>query len=184
MGMKLLAFLLATALLVWISRASLARPRSHGFWRLFVWEAIAALVLLNVENWFVEPLAWNQILAWILLCACCVPAVWGAVVLRRHGKPARERPSDPSLLAFEKTTQLVQSGPYRYIRHPLYSSLLLLTWGVFFKRPSWIGLALGAASTAFLFLTAFADEAECQRFFGPEYDAFRSRTTRFIPFIL
>ena len=50
------------------------------------------------------------------------------------------------------------SGIYRYIRHPLYSSLFLLTWGIFFKAPGWLGLVLALAASAFLVATARADE--------------------------
>lgn len=69
-------------------------------------------------------------------------------------------------------------------RHPLYSSLLLLVWGIFFKRPSWPGGGLAAFASACLLLTARAEEAECIRFFGPDYDAYIKRTRRFIPFVL
>jgi len=89
-----------------------------------------------------------------------------------------------SRLAFEKTSQLVTSGIYAYIRHPLYCSLLLLTWGIFFKHPSPAGAALGLASALFLVLTARADEAECTAFFGAEYQAYMRRTRRFIPYLL
>jgi protein-S-isoprenylcysteine O-methyltransferase Ste14 len=51
--------------------------------------------------------------------------------------------------AIEKTTILVTTGAYRYIRHPLYSSLLFLAWGIFFKAPSWPGGLLALAATFF-----------------------------------
>ena len=156
---------------IFISRASLRNPRSHGFFRFFAWEAIAGLFLLNMEHWFENPFAWYQIIAWIALCACVVPVVWGTVLLMRVGKPVEQREADPTLLAIEKTTQLVTTGIYKHIRHPLYSSLLLLAWGIFFKRPSWLGGGLAAFASVCLLLTALADEAECIRFFGPEYES-------------
>jgi protein-S-isoprenylcysteine O-methyltransferase Ste14 len=181
---KVIAFIAVTVALAYVSRSSLRHPRSHGFSRFFAWEAIAALFLLNVQYWFVDPLGWNQIIAWFLLGTCCVPVVWGTIQLRRHGAPAKQRESDESLLAFEKTTRLVTAGLYGYIRHPLYCSLLLLTWGIFFKRPSVMGGALGLISTILLLLTAYADEAECRRHFGPQYDAYMRVTKRFIPFLV
>jgi protein-S-isoprenylcysteine O-methyltransferase Ste14 len=169
--------------IVILSRASLTRPRSHGFWRFLAWEAILALGLLHVDHWFANPFAWHQLISWFLLIVCCVPVVWGVINLRGRGRPAERREGDPTLVAFEKTTELVTTGIYRYIRHPLYSSLLLLTWGVFFKQPSWLGAGLSIASTVFLVLTALADEAECRSFFGTSYDAYMRRTKRFIPFV-
>ena len=75
------------------------------------------------------------------------------------------------------------SGIYHYIRHPLYSSLLLLTWGTFFKALTWPGLMLALAATLFLFATAKADEAECLRFFGAPYQAYMQHSKRFVPFV-
>ena len=180
-----IAFVAASGVLVLVSWRALTRPRSHGFPRFFAWEAIVALFLLNVEHWFEDPLVWHQLVAWTLLGACLVPAVWGSVLLARRGKPARSRgEADPALLAFEKTSRLVTSGIYRYIRHPLYSSLLLLAWGIFFKRPSLAGGALAVAASGLLVWTALADEAECVGVFGDEYRQYMRRTTRFIPFVV
>jgi protein-S-isoprenylcysteine O-methyltransferase Ste14 len=100
-----------------------------------------------------------------------------------RGNPIAQRKSEPHLLAFEKTSALVTTGIYQYIRHPLYSSLLLLTWGAFFKAPTWYGGLLAMVSTLFLYATARADEAECVRFFGREYWNYMSHTKRFIPYV-
>lgn len=173
----------ASLLILVISWKSLRHPRSHGFYRFFAWEAILALFALNVRFWFYRPFAWNQILAWCLLIVCIVPLVFGVHSLRTRGKPATQRESDPSLLAFEKTTALVTSGIYRYIRHPLYSSLFLLTWGIYFKFVSWLGTALAVIATVFLILTAKADEVECTKFFGTEYVEYMKSTKMFVPYV-
>jgi len=180
---KWIVYVILTGALIFISRASLRDPRSHGFYRLFAWSAIAGLFLLNIEHWFENPLAWYQIIAWIMLCAGLVLVIWGMGLLIRAGKPVEHRETDPNLLGLEKTTQLVTAGIYRYIRHPLYCSLLLLAWGIFFKRPSWLGGGLAAFASVCLVLTARADEVECIRFFGPAYEAYMKRTRRFIPFV-
>lgn len=181
--MKTLLFTLGTLILVFISRASLKQPRSHGFYRFFAWEAILALFLLNVDFWFRDPFAWYQIIAWTLLFASLIPLAFGVHSLRSRGKPVDKRESDPSLLAFEKTSQLVTTGIYRYIRHPLYSSLFLLAWGIFFKLPSLPGGLLVAVATIYLVLTAKADEVECTKFFGPQYQEYMKKTKRFLPFL-
>ncbi len=180
---KIIFFVVGTAFLLLVSRASLRDPRSHGFYRFFAWETMLILFLLNVTYWFENPFAWYQLIAWFLLFLSIVPVVWGTLLLRKHGKPVEKREQDPTLLAFEKTTNLVTSGIYRYIRHPLYCSLLLLTWGFFFKHPSWAGGALAAVATGFLVLTAQADEAECVKFFGTAYEEYMKKTKRFIPFL-
>jgi protein-S-isoprenylcysteine O-methyltransferase Ste14 len=108
---------------------------------------------------------------------------FGAYSLRTRGKPARQREGDPSLFTFEKTTALVTSGIYKYIRHPLYSSLFLLNWGIFFKFPGGIGLALALIASLFLLATARADEAECIQFFGNQYQEYMKQTKMFIPYV-
>jgi len=180
---KLVAFSFVTLLLIYISRASLRTPHSHGFYRFFAWEAILALYVINIEFWFRDPFVWHQIIAWTLLFAALLPLAFGVQALKARGKPVANREGDPSLLAFEKTTQLVKSGVYKYIRHPLYSSLLLLAWGTFFKLPSLVGGGLVITATFFLIATAKADESECIQFFGAAYQDYMKQTKRFIPFL-
>jgi len=180
---KPITFVITTALPVYISRASLRQPVSHGFYRFFAWESILALFLLNVDQWFIDPFSWHQLISWALLFASLVPLAFGVKTLRRRGHPAEERPGAPSLLAFEKTTTLVTSGIYAYIRHPLYSSLLLLAWGIFFKAPGLAGGLLALVATTFLIATARADEQECLSFFGEEYQKYIGKTKRFLPFL-
>ncbi|MCJ7622948.1 MAG: hypothetical protein MUO76_05565, partial [Anaerolineaceae bacterium] len=64
---KIIVFVLASAGIIWVSRASLRDPRSHGFYRFFAWEAILILILLNIDHWFYEPFSIHQIVSWLLL---------------------------------------------------------------------------------------------------------------------
>ena len=180
---KTITFIIGTVALIYISRASLRSPGSHGYYRFFAWESILVLFLFNVDAWFHDPFSWHQILAWVLLFTSLVPLILGVRALRSRGKPVEEREGDPSLLAFEKTSELVTTGVYRYIRHPLYSSLFLLTWGVFFKSPNPVGCAMALVASTFLIATSRADEAECIQFFGAPYQEYMQRSKRFIPFI-
>jgi protein-S-isoprenylcysteine O-methyltransferase Ste14 len=180
---KLLIFAAASLGLIYVSRQALTRPRSHGFYRFFAWEFILASFLLNISDWFKDWLAWYQVLSWALLIVSILPPILGIRALRERGQPNRNQRSEPALLAFERTTKLVSDGVYRYIRHPLYSSLLLLGWGIFFKQPSWIGLALTLVASLFLVATARADEAECIDCFGAEYREYMQHTRMFIPFV-
>jgi len=179
---KLILFLLATAGLAFLSRASLADPRSHGFYRFLAWEAILGLFLLNVPSWFRAPLSWHQLISWPLLTVSAFLAIYGVLLLRKLGKPDAQRDETP-MIGFEKTTVLVTTGAYRYIRHPLYSSLLFLAWGVFFKLPSWAGGLLALGATFALVATARAEEAENLRFFGSDYEEYKRHTRMFIPFL-
>ncbi len=176
-------FIAASLIITVISWKSLQQPRSHGFYRFFAWEAILVLFVLNMSVWFDQPFNWHQIISWVLLILCFIPLAFGIYSLRTRGKPTEQREGEPSLLAFEKTTKLVTSGIYRYIRHPLYSSLFLLAWGIFFKLPSLPGMILALMASIFLVLTAKADESECIRFFGVEYQEYMLKTRMFVPYI-
>jgi protein-S-isoprenylcysteine O-methyltransferase Ste14 len=179
---RLALFALGSIPILVVSRHALRRPRSHGYYRTFAWEAILGLFLLNVEFWFVDPFAWHQLIAWFLLVLSLVLIVAGARQLKRLGRPGGER-QDERLLGIEKTTRLVTTGLYRYIRHPFYASLLYLAWGIFFKNISWAGLALALIATGLLLATALIEERENTAFFGPAYREYMQRSKRFIPFI-
>ncbi len=180
---KWIVFLALSAVILFVSWKSLRVPGSHGFYRFFAWEIILVLVFVNLDVWFLDPLSWHQLISWFLLIVCVVPLIFGVRSLASQGNPAAQRESEPQLLAFEKTTTLVTTGIYRYIRHPLYSSLFFLSWGAFFKLPTWYGALLALAATGFLLATAKADETECTRFFGAEYEAYMKQSKRFIPFV-
>jgi protein-S-isoprenylcysteine O-methyltransferase Ste14 len=180
---RLITFIIVSAVIIYVSRASLRSSRSHGFYRFWAWEFIAALFTLNIRVWFHAPFSWHQIISWFLLIVSLIPLAFGILSLKLRGKPVARREGEPQLLAFEKTSALVTTGIYHYIRHPLYSSLLFLTWGVFFKEPSWPGGLLTFAATFFIIATARADEAECIRFFGAEYKAYMKKTKMFLPFV-
>ena len=180
---QVLAFAAGSIGLILFSRRTLRRPRSHGFYRFFAWEVMLALFLLNVTNWFADWLAWHQLISWFLLIVCIVPLLFGVQALRRRGRPDHVQRREPEFMAFERTTALVTGGIYHYIRHPLYSSLLLLNWGIFFKAPSWIGLVLALGASLLLVATARADEAECIDCFGSEYSQYMQHTRMFVPYI-
>jgi protein-S-isoprenylcysteine O-methyltransferase Ste14 len=183
---RLVLFVGASVVLGYVSKASLSQPRSHGFSRLLAWEAILALVLLNFRDfaqWFGDPLGLRQIASWVLLIGSIVPATWGGYLLWTRGRREDGR-DDPRLLEFKRTTRLVTTGAFRYVRHPLYSSLLWLAWGVFLKRPSGPGVGLALCATAFLVATAKAEESENSRYFGAAYDTYVRDTKMFIPFLL
>ncbi len=185
---QIVLFFVCSIALLYISRKPLRHPRSHGFYRFFAWEAILALVVLNLPVWFRDPFSAVQIISWLLLIGAAFLVLHGVYLLRVVGESGGRAESAPvgmeSNYTFENTTRLVQVGAYRFIRHPLYASLLYLVWGVYLKRPvSLPGIVLTLAASFFLWLTARADEAECRSFFGAEYKEYMEKTRMFIPFI-
>jgi len=171
---EIILFFSGSILLLWISLPGLKNPGSHSYYRFFSWVAILAMFCINMGYWLIDPFSWNQIITWILLIISLVLLIPGVVLLRTSGKPTD---------MLEATTHLVQIGIYRYIRHPLYASLLFLSWGIFFKRPSLLEGCLTMIATAFLYATARADEKECIIKFGQEYSIYIQDSKMFIPFL-
>jgi protein-S-isoprenylcysteine O-methyltransferase Ste14 len=155
------------------SRTYLKDPRKHGFYRFFGWELTLFLVVINLRVWFDDPLSPHQIISWILLLACILLAGIGFLQLHNYGKAEG---------SFENTTTLVEKGLYKYIRHPLYSSLILGTWGAALKQPDLLSVIVVIAATICYFFTAKVEEEEMIEKFGEDYRAYMRRTKMFIPF--
>ena len=165
-----------------ISWRTLFSLRSHGFYRFLSWECILWLFASNYRYWFVDPFSVRQMFSWIFLIVSAYVVIAGAVLLKRRGRPGRES-KQKTLYRFEKTSQLVDTGIFRYIRHPLYSSLLFLTWGIFLKHVTVTLLIVSILSSIFLFITSIIDEKECIAYFGNEYRLYMKRTRRLIPYL-
>ncbi len=180
---KVIFFIALSLPLIFFSKQSLFEPYSHGFTRFFSWECIILLFVFNYTKWFAEPLSAKQIISWLLLIISLWFLIESVVRLRRARKPGIVR-VDEKLFRFEKNTELVTSGIYRYVRHPMYSSLLFLTWGIWFKQPLWYTLPVALLGSWLLYLTARRDEKECQAYFGEKYTEYIKGTKRLIPFLL
>lgn len=171
---KGIIFAVAALMIILVSWPALRRSRSHGFPRFFAFMAILGLFVLNVDHWFTDPFAPLHMVSWALMTASLVLAVHGFYLLRVVGQPKDN---------IEDTTTLVRVGAYRYIRHPLYSSLIWLAWGICLKDPSLLSISLALAATAALITTARFEEAENLRRFGDDYDAYMKKTKLFIPYL-
>jgi protein-S-isoprenylcysteine O-methyltransferase Ste14 len=87
------------------------------------------------------------------------------------------------LVAIQHGHILVTDGPYRWIRNPSYLGGLLATLGwplVFRSGP---GLILMALLTWLIIVRIDAEEALLASEFGAEYDAYRQRTWRLVPWV-
>ena len=120
--LQVAGFALGSLVLLGISWRVLKNTRSHGFYRFLAWEAMLGLLVLNAPVWFEDRYALHQRVSWVLLFASLSVLFCGIYQLRRDGKPSEQR-QDDELYAFERTSQLVTGGIYRFIRHPLFSDI-------------------------------------------------------------
>lgn len=180
---EFIMFIILSIPVIVISRRSLLKIKSHGFYRFFSWECILLLIILNITFWFRDPLSLQQIISWILLIFSLYLVIAGVIQMKKSGMSTMDR-EESELYGFEKTSKLVETGIFKYIRHPLYSSLLFFTWGAFLKDITLLTVSLAILSSIFLYLTSRMDEIECINFFGEEYRDYMKRTSMFVPFLI
>ncbi len=96
-------------------------------------------------------------------------------MLRKFGEPKD---------VIDDTAVLVTQGIYKYIRHPLYSSLILLSWGVFLKDISLVSFALALVASGLPVAMAKVEEKDNISKFGDDYAEYIKTTKMFIPFIV
>jgi protein-S-isoprenylcysteine O-methyltransferase Ste14 len=77
--------------------------------------------------------------------------------------------------------QLIRSGPYKMLRHPIYTGLLTMYAGTALVTGTWLALA-GFAMAAFAYGRKIRlEEANLNVAFGPEYEAYRRETWALVP---
>ncbi|MDH5717721.1 MAG: isoprenylcysteine carboxylmethyltransferase family protein [Spirochaetia bacterium] len=174
MNIKIIIFILMSILFIYRSRKSLFNIYSHGFYRFFAFEVILILILLNSDFWLNNAFSPVQIISWILLTFSGILVIYGFFLLKKTGKPQKD---------IENTTQLVTTGIYKYLRHPLYASLLYLSWGAFLKNVSMLTIELISIITIFLWITSKTEEKENIKKFGSEYIEYMKKSKMFVPFV-
>jgi protein-S-isoprenylcysteine O-methyltransferase Ste14 len=101
-------------------------------------------------------------------------AVWARRYLGRNwGMPMSEK-ADP---------ELVTTGPYRYVRHPIYSGVILAMIGTGLAAGLY-WLVVAAATAAYFTYSAGVEERNMSRTFPATYPAYQRSTKMLIPFVL
>lgn len=168
------------------------KARKAGVSESFVdWREHATLVVLSF-GLFVVPLLFVvtrrpvsldrpfvPITAWLgLLCLCS--ALW--LFWRSHVDLGRNW---SVTLKVRTDHSLVRTGVYRYIRHPMYSSFLLLAIAQALLISNWLADTAGLVAVGFLFASRMLREEQMMLDrFGEDYRAYMSATARIVPWLL
>jgi len=87
-----------------------------------------------------------------------------------------------STLILRDGHQLIQHGPYRHVRHPMYTSFLVMLAGLLLLAANWI---VGGAPILFILLLMAMRTPREERMllgrFGDEYRRYMERTGRYLP---
>jgi len=172
--LQIILFIVLNLAIFAVSWKFLFNPQTHGFYRFFVFETVLVLVILNLDFWIINPFSLLQIFSWIILIISIIFVVTGFYLVRKKGKPKGE---------LDNTTELITGGIYKYIRHPLYSSLLFLGFGAFLKHITVTTGILMLFVIIFVILTAKMEEKKDIKKFGESYKNYISETKLLIPFV-
>lgn len=148
------------AVLVWIAHPihyALSRPTPPGpFWPFW-------------------PLFYHPVVAWTAVSVAAAAFAATLVCWKRMGKSWRM-----GITPGEKT-QLIVTGPYAYVRHPIYALSSLLMLCTLAILPSPVMLAAGVIHLALLQWEAHREERYLLGVHGDVYGTYRASVGRFIP---
>ncbi len=168
---QIMVFFLGALAIAALSFRHFSRPESEGFLRTLAILALWASLVISLPWWSRDVLSIRQIISWIALAAGLILAISALSLLLTARSHGGKTPGP----------RLVTSGPYRYIRHPLYASMILIAWGLALKSGSWLAALSSLAATGFLYLTARREEDTNFDRFGEEYERYLAATRMFVP---
>ena len=149
--------------------------------RLFFGLSFLAVLLLNI--FYPKILSWDKFTLPIYfryigtaIAIACVPLTWW--VFKNIGKNVSET------VLIKEDQELVTSGPYHWVRHPLYGTALLMLFSISITFGDWI-LLVGSliGLIAFRLLIIPAEEKQLLDAFGEEYECYQARTGALLPWI-
>ena len=111
-----------------------------------------------------------------ILCACgLIICLWARAVLGRNWS---------GTVTLKENHELIVRGPYRFVRHPIYTGLLTMIIGTAFELGH-LGGMIGAVLVFVSFWIKLSDEeAVMLKQFPDQYPAYQQRVKRIIPFLL
>lgn len=101
-------------------------------------------------------------------------AVWARMYLGRNWS---------GYVTYKEDQTLVTTGPYRYVRHPIYTSMILMFIGtILYNGSLFVSIFFIILAINFILRTRKEEEI-MTRLFGEKYTNYMKRTKRLIPFI-
>jgi len=146
---------------------------------LFVLIVILFHIFFNVRSYsFHNSVATNNELVlsvgFIIFLSGLFIAIWARINLGKNwGMP----------MSVKQDPELVRSGPYRYIRHPIYTGILLAMIGASVAS-SIFWLAIFAISGIYFIYSAVQEEKLMMKQFPKVYPSYKSKTKMLIPFVI
>ena len=87
-------------------------------------------------------------------------------------------------VTIKKGHELITSGPYAFVRHPIYTGLLLAFLGSALALGEWRGVVALALAAGALWAKLRFEERWMREQFGEEYQSYAKRVPALVPFVL
>ena len=157
--------------------------RSRGWWRVTFFAILAGyfaarLGFMNAP--WMRGVLWPRTLATGLLAdalalAGLVVMLWARVTIGRNWSAG---------VVLKEQHELVTRGPYRWVRHPIYSGLLLMALGLAIWRGQYSGFWGLLVFVILFWIKARAEERLMIEHFGDAYRDYRRRVKALIPYLV
>ena len=131
--------------------------------------AVLALIILILR----ESIIAKGLYAILIQILAVILMIWARV---KFGFRSFHAAADPT------EGGLITTGPYHYLRHPIYAAIIYFIWAGIFSHFSPLNILVGLIATAGLLVRIFAEERLVIEKY-PEYSGYALRTKRIIPFI-
>ena len=156
--------------------------RQEGLFMLATLRPVGLILWLGLIAYMVDPswMAWSSVplpawLRWTGAGVCALAAGLLFWTFRSLGKNL----TDTVVTRREHT--LVTSGPYRWVRHPFYDSVVLLVLASSLIAANWFLFAAGGLFFLLAIVRTRTEEEKLLARFGDSYRAYMERTGRFLP---
>jgi protein-S-isoprenylcysteine O-methyltransferase Ste14 len=142
---------------------------------LFVVGFLIAWLVGRIYPLTILPHRWEGVFGGVGLGIAAVgvaTAAWGMFTFAR---------ARTAIVPIRRASRLVEHGPYRFTRNPMYTGLTLAYLGLMaLFNSGWALLILAIVLVALKHLVIDREETYLQREFGADYDAYRRRVRRWI----
>lgn len=136
---------------------------------------VASFALRDVPSAAIRPAAPAQWVALVVLWVGIALRQWSFRTLGRYFTFTIETSSDQPVIA---------TGPYRVLRHPSYTGLLLVLFGIGLLLANWLALlAVAVAATAAMVYRIGVEERALEVALGDRYRQFAATRKRLIPYV-
>jgi protein-S-isoprenylcysteine O-methyltransferase Ste14 len=156
--------------------------KQEGWFILTTLRPVALASLLGTFAFIIRPasMAWSQLPLPTEVRWCGVPlGVATAALLIGVFRSIGDNITDT--VVTRKQHQLVMHGPYRYVRHPLYTATLLAALANGLVTANWFITATGLAAFVLLMIRSRTEERFLVQRFGDDYRQYRNRTGSVFP---